>query len=481
MTSDKIPNPWDAVKLIREITSDKIPNLWDAVDLIHEITSDKIPNPGDVVEPIHEMTSDKIPHYWDAVKLIHVEELRTWHSFKRCQDFKGISYREYLLGSKHIEKLRSEVSKFLDVKKRLDEIDHNELVVYDTFYITVPGSLSRKKQEIALMRNRLRATVINSEFGNVKNAALIVETGWFKREVKVSYSCPSRVLYEDEIRSLRKKLSEMNEDEKQKVAEVQQSKFTQPVLFVSHRWESKEHPDPLAKQLPKLCLLENCFIIYDYSSFPQIPRSKSEEADFQQIMKNMNELIKNVVILHSPDYMSRGWCVYEYIVSSLKCSIVCDEVQHPDFVSLRNWTSTIPPIPYNLFHDGFESMQQNYINEQILVTVNRLLPVYKNSCFRTEYDNSYVTGLLRQHLMSKLPSKKQQMTPYLGEWKTELWTEEEISAAFDKELQWPKQKTTPTEPNSTNVPDTITKAVNRQYKIDKQEFGKLLSQWLRFR
>jgi hypothetical protein len=411
------------------------------------------------------------PDYWKAVKLIHAEELQTWQHFHKYQDFQGISYHDYFLGVKHIQELRTEVSEFISAKNRLEEIDRDEMVVHDKLYITVPRSLLGKTAVIPLTRDRLPETIISSDLGEVlideKNAVLHAPTKRFKKQVaKITYSCPSNVRYADEILLIRQRLADMSEETQQKLAEVEQSKFNHPVLFVSHRWESIEHPDPLGQQLQKLCALKDCFIIYDYSSFPQLPRSAAEEADFQQIIKNMDQFIKNAVILHSPDYLERGWCVYEYIVSSLRHSIVCDEVSHPDFVDLRNWASTRVPIGWNPFRDSTESRQQNYISQQILSIANKILPIYKNSHFRTEYDSTYVTALLRQYLQSKLPAKRKHLMG--GEWERTSWTEEDLLSAFDSKLQWRPQQSLPVLVNQTNVPSTIAEAVEKGYKIDRE-------------
>jgi hypothetical protein len=350
--------------------------------------------------------------YLNAVKLVHAEELQDWSSFKKYQDFQGISYTEYLLAFDHIMKLKKDVDGFVNrfdyVNKRLKEIEHND---------------------------------------NVK------------------------AHYDDEVRLLNKELLEMIEDEDKwkKITEIQQSRFTHPVLFVSHRWETIEHPDPSARQLSKLRALEKCFIIYDYSSFPQLPRSEKEGVDFQQILDNMDKLIENVVILHSSDYLGRGWCVYEYLISSLKCSIVCDEIQDSDFVSLRDWRSTKPPFILS-FRDSVESRQQNYINEQILTIVNRIGPMYKKAYFNTEYDNSYVTRLLRKYLKSNLPNKREHQD-FFGEWSYRSWTEEELDEAFEGEIVLPDQQTIPTILNLTNVAATITEAVERQYKFNMRIIG----------
>ncbi len=186
----------------------------------------------------------------------------------------------------------------------------------------------------------------------------------------------------------------------------------------------------------------------------------------------MDTLIDNVIILGGSGYLTRGWCVYEYIVSSLKGTVVCDEVQDPTFVSLRDWAATQPPVPRNPWRDSFESMQTNHINEMILRHVNQVACVYGKAKFRTEYDHSAVTGLLLEHLKRRLPAKKERQ-PYLGEWKYTPWTDEDLVQAFVGELAIPSQQTMPIRPFRTNVPDSIEQAVRLRYQIGRMSLAEL--------
>ncbi len=137
--------------------------------------------------------------------------------------------------------------------------------------------------------------------------------------------------------------------------------------------------------------VEDCFIIYDYTSFPQLPRSDQEDADFKKILGSMDDFVRRVIVLEGPDYLTRGWCVYEYIVASLRSSTVCDEVQDGRFVGLRDWASTVPPVTLS-FRDSFESQQQNFINERILAAVDDLLQIYREARFKNDYDRDGVAS-----------------------------------------------------------------------------------------
>ena len=87
----------------------------------------------------------------------------------------------------------------------------------------------------------------------------------------------------------------------------------------------------------------------------------------------MERLIEKVIVLKSTDYVERGWCLYEYIVASLKVTFVCDEVRDSDFVQLRQWSSMRAPASDSLRGHSFESSIQNSIDENILDIVNRIL------------------------------------------------------------------------------------------------------------
>jgi len=106
-------------------------------------------------------------------------------------------------------------------------------------------------------------------------------------------------------------------------------------LFVSHRWDDKEHPDPTGWQLEALIQLAchysynkpNICIWYDYMSLPQKPRSASEEAIFKAGLSNIRHIVgecPNVFLVsesandHRGDLdaqLLRGWIVFELYIS----------------------------------------------------------------------------------------------------------------------------------------------------------------------
>jgi hypothetical protein len=271
--------------------------------------------------------------------------------------------------------------------------------------------------------------------------------------------------YQDVVGTSYRDYLRRSEQERARLDEVRSSRYGHPVLFVSHRWAARDHPDPDGRQLRRLRHLRDCFIIYDYCSFPQEPRSPDEEEQLQAILGGMNELIRNVVILPDPGYLTRGWCIYEYVAAALAESTVSDELQDPRLVSLRNWAATKPPTPRNPWRDSFESRQSNHINRMTLEAVNAILPALRDAEFTVESDRAIVTALLRDALKRKLPPRKEYHPP-LSEWEYQNWTDEDLQAAFAEQLPIPKLNTQPIAHFDTDVPDNLDDAADRRYRVN---------------
>jgi hypothetical protein len=418
------------------------------------------------------------PPYREAVKLIHSDELQKLDKFPQYQQFEGTSYLEYQAEARRIYELGYKFRVALNADATLQKLNTDELVTYEQFSVDVKGPLFSRTKNITLQKPVYEDTHVSASRGVVKDGVLQVKAGWFTRTVNVKYSCKSHVRYAKEIAALKARLNDMSLEERVALREIKESRSVHPVLFVSHRWEDTDHPDPHGTQLEKLRQLKNCFIIYDYTSFPQDPLSDAEAEDLEQILQNMHELIRNVLILRSASYITRGWCLYEYIASSLYGSVVCDEIQDPKFVALRNWvsTNTSDPSLKNLLSSSAPlylgkaqtsvgAMQQNQINQAILSGVNDIITLYKNAQFTVPQDALVVKKLLTKLLLKRLPAKKE-YEPYLGEWRTISWTEEELANAFESELTWERLQSASINPFVLNVPRTIDEAVRREYKSE---------------
>jgi len=84
-------------------------------------------------------------------------------------------------------------------------------------------------------------------------------------------------------------------------------------IFVSHRWLSKEEPDPM--NVDHSIIVEktkNTSYFIDYSCIPQYhPIVKS------MVLKNLNKVISstNMFVIGSNDYLNRGWCFFELAIA----------------------------------------------------------------------------------------------------------------------------------------------------------------------
>jgi hypothetical protein len=194
------------------------------------------------------------------------------------------------------------------------------------------------------------------------------------------------------------------------------------------------------------------------------------------VLDAMNGFIDNVLVLSDPDYMNRGWCLYEYIVGSMTHRIICDEIKDPALVRLRNLVATDPHPP------GIGSTYRearNAKSQLVLEAVNAVLPVFGHGEFTVPTDRPIVQNLLIRRLRGTLPPK-QEYIPYVGEWKTVEWTEEELAAAFESELKWEALQYDPTVPIfEPAVPDTVAEAVAAGFSIEKQpkDFGQERYNW----
>jgi hypothetical protein len=153
----------------------------------------------------------------------------------------------------------------------------------------------------------------------------------------------------------------------------------------------------------------------------------------------------------------------------MKNSLVCDEINDPVFVKLRNLRATkVPSVPgESVFRPSVQSEIQNRINEDILKTVNRLLPRFRESLFTVEADRSIVSDLLLTELLAILPPRREHVT-YSGQWNTIPWTREELQQAFQQELSWERLQTSHRlKPYQLRVPNTVQAAVENGYVLDK--------------
>ena len=402
----------------------------------------------------------------DKVKIIHASDLKNWTMFPEYHGHDGLTLGEYLTRRRAADDVLWELRDLVRAQDKLAEVDVDTPVEYAWHEISVPSSIRPGLCEIALPKPDNPGSTITCDAGEVSEEILRIPRSWRKRTVTASYACPSRVLNASEIGKLKDTLSAADDKARAQLAEVRASRYMQPLLFISHRWEGLRHPDPEGRQLAKLQALEDCFLIYDYASFPQHTAAPEDEAALLEILLGMNSLISNVLVLTAPDFLERGWCIYEYTVASMRASIVCDELNDPNFVRLRNLAATRPPVSPRFLGSGIESEIQNAKNQKTLETVNTILPLFNRSKFTRERDREIVRDLLVSELAGTLPGKMEYI-PYVGEWKTKPWTEEELRDAFNSELRWePLQYTRSFTPFEPKVPSTVAETVRNGYQLD---------------
>lgn len=112
-------------------------------------------------------------------------------------------------------------------------------------------------------------------------------------------------------------------------------------VFVSHRWQSLEHPDPFGAQLQLICdrldpiigdprhhwsqgaspeKVDEIYLWIDFCCLPQRVggrfRGHRNAEYFQTGLERLPEIIKScdLLMIYSPDYMTRAWCFTELFV-----------------------------------------------------------------------------------------------------------------------------------------------------------------------
>jgi hypothetical protein len=292
----------------------------------------------------------------EFIKIAHSEDIKCWTSIPSYEELETPTLSDYLSRRNELERFREEIPELIKAQRQKDQINTSDLEEYAHFKETVPRDLLRRDYAIPLRSPIYERTEFKSTDGSIEGRQLNIRRGWKKKVVTITYLCPSSEAHKDEIQQLDKKIESASEGDKWKFDQCMNSIFNHPILFISHRWESSAHPDPAGKQLEKLSRLKNCFVIYDYISFPQNIEIETSKAKLQNILEDMTPIICNVIILASDTYIDRGWCLYEYLIASLKEELVCDEVGANEFIRLRDVVGTrIPPALNPFKGDSFDA------------------------------------------------------------------------------------------------------------------------------
>ena len=404
------------------------------------------------------------------VKLVHTRDLAKWERLPAYEQHTGKTLAEHRAEVKAREDLESQTWGLREARRLVEGADapkvYQTATVHSPWPISLPG-----RRSVRLPVPKYLETSFEPEFGGVEEELLVLPLFTRSREIEVSYLISDRVAHHGRIAQAEAELAKASEAELKRLRSYIVTPAPDPVLFISHRWMSESHPDPDGHQLEKLNALKDCYVIYDYSSFPQSKASPEARQVLAQVLNAMNSFIDNVVVLSDRDYMSRGWCLYEYIFGSLTHQITCDEVRHPALVRLRNLVASNPD-PSGIGSTYRE--MRNGKSQLVLEAVDAVLPLFRNGRFTLPADRMIVKNLLIKKLRGTLPSK-QEYVQYVGEWKSMPWTEEELVAAFESKLEWePLQGDTNFRIFEPTVPDTIAGAVATGYTIQQQpkRFGR---------
>jgi hypothetical protein len=92
-------------------------------------------------------------------------------------------------------------------------------------------------------------------------------------------------------------------------------------IFVSHRWLTKDNPDPDNSQFNELISVFNTKykFFYDYSCLPQKSVKRKDKKYFKSVLKNINLLITYcyVYCIYDISFMKRTWCYSELFLACL--------------------------------------------------------------------------------------------------------------------------------------------------------------------
>ena len=153
-------------------------------------------------------------------------------------------------------------------------------------------------------------------------------------------------------------------------------------FFVSHFWQTRDHPDPDGKYLR---LLQNelrpqhwSYVWVDWSCIPQNPRSESEKIFFLQSLQSMSGIIRNCgFIWFYPPFEPRLWILYEIAEFSLTCDgdlppmedirIFADHVKEMLQVGVR---STLDKHGYRCTYDRDREFLTSWL--EVLVLLRKL-------------------------------------------------------------------------------------------------------------
>lgn len=180
-----------------------------------------------------------------------------------------------------------------------------------------------------------------------------------------------------------------------------------PCMFVSHRWQSADHPDPDGSQLAKILdrfsfasrqSAEEIYLWIDFSCLPQPragqPLATEQSQNFQLGLARLPEIVKScdLLLLCSPDYLDRAWCYAEIFVWLCRLNAT-------RFTKIHRESQLFKSVQTRHLHNEWEGTSGHQFNDTLLANLSLrgydgpsapLLKIYNPiNTYRNTMEDSY--------------------------------------------------------------------------------------------
>ena len=231
-----------------------------------------------------------------------------------------------------------------------------------------------------------------------------------------------------------------------------------------HRWEDEAYPDPTGTQLLQLRTLQDCFIVYDYCSFPSCPaRGRSRPTSRRSWCDGPAHLRRR--------RPRRARLPHPRMVRVRVVRLVAAQlhgVRRGTRRAVRDAARLGERTTATALTSGRANRSsENFIDRRVLHAINDVLPIYWEAQFQNEYDRDVVTRLLIDHLGREAAADQgQQLFRRMED--GIRWTDERLAPSFAGEGEVPKLDSgVPIRRFRTSVPATLKEAVNGRYEIKR--------------
>jgi hypothetical protein len=217
------------------------------------------------------------------VKLVHARDLARWKRFPAYEEHTGKTLAHHRAEVKARDDLGSKLWRLIEAKRMVDGADNPS--IYRTITASTPWPISLPgRRSVLISPPDYPKTAFEADIGRVEGRRLVMPLFIRERQVSVRYLAANRVAAADQVASAQAQLSQASEADLDALRTYLGMLEPDPVLFVSHRWESSTHPDPEGRQLEKLKALKDCYLIYDYTSFPQDTATPEAQRALRQVL-----------------------------------------------------------------------------------------------------------------------------------------------------------------------------------------------------